>query len=155
MIIEIPHYKILNLKHLILDYNGTIAKDGVLIKEIRPLLHALSEHYRLHVITADTFGTVTGQLTDFNVSIKVLMSENHTREKALYLDEFEAESCVCIGNGNNDQEMLQHASLGIALIGDEGCSAQTLACADVVCTKIEDALSLLLNPKRLIATLRR
>jgi len=52
-------------------------------------------------------------------------------------------------------KMLKEAGLGIALIGDEGCSTETLLGSDVVCNSIKDALGLLLNDKRLIATLRK
>jgi soluble P-type ATPase len=155
MTIDIPYHKTLTLKHVVLDYNGTIAKDGVLIKEIEPLLFALDQHYRVHVITSDTFGTVKAQLSGFNILVKVLQSNNHTDEKSLYLDTLSAENCIAIGNGSNDMAMLQNAALGIALIGDEGCSTQTMLASDVVCTNIMDALELLLNPKRLVATLRR
>jgi soluble P-type ATPase len=60
-----------------------------------------------------------------------------------------------IGNGNNDSEMVKNAILGIAIIGDEGCATPTLLQSDISCTNIADALELLLNEKRLIATLRR
>jgi len=50
--------------------------------------------------------------------------------------------------------MLQNSLLGIAIIGDEGCATATMMASDVTCTEIEDALSLVLNEKRLIATLR-
>ncbi|MEZ4567516.1 MAG: hypothetical protein R2860_11350 [Desulfobacterales bacterium] len=50
--------------------------------------------------------------------------------------------------------MLRASALGIAVILEEGASAQTLQSADVVCTSIVSALSLLIHPLRLIATLR-
>jgi len=155
MTIEIPHYKTLNLKHLVLDYNGTLAKDGTLIKETRPLLNALGEHYTLHVITSDTFGTVQAQLEGLDITVKILHSNDHTGEKSNYIQALGAEQCIAVGNGSNDMLMLQNAMLGIALIGNEGCSTRTLKSSDVVCTNISDALELVLNPKRLIATLRQ
>ena len=85
MTIEIPHYKILELKHLVLDYNGTLAKDGILIKEASPLLHALGEQYSIHVITSDTFGTVQAQLKGLDITVKVLHSDDHTEEKSDYI----------------------------------------------------------------------
>ncbi len=154
MIIDIPHYKTLDIKHLVLDYNGTIAKDGKLNTQIAPCLYGLSAHCKIHVITADTFGTVQAQLEGFDVQIKILSSQNHTAEKAYFIEELGAENCVAIGNGNNDKEMLQLAQLGIALLGDEGVSTQTLLCSDVLCRDIVEALELLLYPKRLVATLR-
>jgi soluble P-type ATPase len=41
------------------------------------------------------------------------------------------------------------------VIGREGTAAALLGAADVVVTRIEDALDLLLDPRRLVATLRR
>jgi len=155
MIIEIPHYKTLNLKHLVLDYNGTLAKDGTLIKETRALLGALGEHYTLHVITSDTFGTVQAQLEGLDITVKILRSDDHTGEKSDYIQLLGAEECIAVGNGSNDMLMLQNAMLGIALIGNEGCSTRTLKSSDVICTNISDALELVLSPKRLIATLRQ
>lgn len=42
----------------------------------------------------------------------------------------------------------------IAIVGGEGCAADALAAADVVCTDVHDAIDLLLTPMRLVATLR-
>jgi soluble P-type ATPase len=64
------------------------------------------------------------------------------------------ESVEAIGNGHNDRKMLKGAALGIALIQREGGATETLASADLVSMNILDALDLLKNPKRLIATLR-
>jgi len=153
--ITIPYYKTLTLHHIVLDYNGTLAKDGLLKTEAKTLLESLCKRLKVHVITSDTFGTVEKQLEGFDVTIKVLMSEDHTMEKALYLGELTDDTCVAVGNGNNDAQMLENAALGIALVGDEGCSTKTLMSSDIVCHCIGDALGLLLNDKRLVATLRK
>jgi len=153
-IIEIPYYKTLTLEHLVLDYNGTIAKDGTLKVEVKALLLELCKNYTVHVIT-DTFGSVKAQMEDFSVIVKVLQTNNHTAEKAAYIDGLGKENCVAVGNGNNDSGMLHNATLGIAIIGDEGCATPTLLQSDISCANIENALTLLLNQKRLIATLRR
>ena len=50
--------------------------------------------------------------------------------------------------------MLQAAALGIAVIGPECAAAEALAAADIVAPNILAALDLLLNPLRLVATLR-
>lgn len=153
--IAIPHYKTVVLRHIVLDYNGTLAEDGELKEEAKLLLNDLVLQYEVHVITSDTFGSVKEQLDSFDVSIRVLTSDDHTAEKAAYIEELGSEYCVAVGNGNNDGAMLKKALLGIALIGDEGCSTQTLLNSDIVCSSINDALKLLLNEKRLIATLRK
>ena len=78
MTIKIPNYKTLTLTNIVLDYNGTIAKDGVLKEEVMPLLKTLTSLYSVHVITADTFGSVAQQMKPFNLTVKVLQSANHT-----------------------------------------------------------------------------
>lgn len=50
--------------------------------------------------------------------------------------------------------MLESAGLGIVLIQEEGANVETLLSAGVVCKDILSALKLLLNKKRLVATLR-
>ncbi len=116
---------------------------------------ALSKHYTLHVITADTFGSVHAQLEGYDVNIKVLSTEYHTEEKAAYITQLGKEACVAVGNGNNDAAMLMHASVGIAIMGDEGCAKDALMGSDVLCKNITEALSLVLESKRFVATLRR
>ena len=152
--LSIPNYKTITIAHVVLDYNGTLAKDGVLKNEVKALLPKLSESYSVHVITADTFGSVHEQVKEFDVTVKVLESDNHTLEKAQYVRSLDALKCVAIGNGNNDAQMIEEAALGIALLGDEGCSSQTLMKSDLTCKSISDALELFLNTKRLVATLR-
>jgi len=144
-----------NIKHIVLDYNGTIAKDGKLKEGVKDLLPLLIQKYTLHVITADTFGSVKKELQDFNLHVEVLQSENHTKEKELYVSALNANECVAIGNGNNDAKMLKNAAIGIAILGDEGCSTQSLLASDITCKYITEALELFINTKRLVATLRK
>lgn len=155
MKIEIPHYGTLELEHVILDYNGTIAKDGQLKDEVKILLPKLCETYTVHVITADTFGSVKSQMEGFSVVVNVLNTDDHTAEKSDYIESLKKDTCIAIGNGNNDKEMLENAILGIAIMGDEGCATATLLQSDISCCSIADALEILLHKKRLIATLRR
>jgi len=153
--IEIVNFKTLNIQHIVCDYNGTIAKDGMVLPEIKALFDELSKVYTLHVLTADTFGSVHAQLEAYDVKIKVLSTDDHTEEKAVYICELGKDLCVALGNGNNDAAMLSVASVGIAVMGDEGCAKDALMSSDVMCKSITEALSLILQSKRLIATLRR
>ena len=153
--ITIPNFATLQLKHIVLDYNGTIAKDGILKESVKKAIKELSKDFTVHIITADTFGSVAKQSEDLDISLKILSSPDHTQEKADYLRELGAKQCAAIGNGNNDKKMLDTAALGIAVMGEEGCATQTLLASDIVCKSIEDALELIQNPKRMIATLRK
>jgi soluble P-type ATPase len=65
-----------------------------------------------------------------------------------------AKRTACVGNGRNDALMMGAAVLGIVVVQAEGATGQTLQAADVIAREIVDALGLLLNPQRLVATLR-
>ena len=54
--IPIPGYKTFRFQHLVLDVNGTIAKDGHLIEGTEELLTELRSKLEIHLITADTHG---------------------------------------------------------------------------------------------------
>ena len=155
MRIEIPNYGILEIDNIVCDYNGTIAKDGEVLLGIKEIFLELSKEFRLFVITADTFGSVKKQLEGYGAEIKILTSSDHTLEKAEFIDSLGAQSCAALGNGNNDRDMLERAAISIAVLGDEGCSIESMLRADIAVRSSLDGLSLFIEPKRLIATLRR
>lgn len=145
----------MTLQILVLDYNGTLALDGEMFESVKDNLLRLSPFLKIHILTADTYGTVERQCKGLPVQVKVLESMDHTTEKADYLLQFNTQEIIAIGNGTNDHLMLERAHLGIAVIGFEGAAIQTLLSADLVVNSIEDAFGLLLEPQRLKATLRQ
>ena len=153
--IAIPNYANLEVSHIVLDYNGTLASHGIVSVQTREVLHQLTALYHVYVITADTFGTVKQELEAFDLEVIVLSSKDHTAEKAQLIQKLGVTQTVAMGNGNNDALMLEHAVVSIALIGSEGCAVETMQAADIVCSSISDAMELLIHPKRLVATLRR
>ena len=155
MIVEIPGFKKVDVKNVVFDYNGTLAKDGKLKDSTKELLKKVCEKFTVFVITADTFGSVQKELKDFNLNIKILHSDNHTKEKESFIKSFKDGDVVSFGNGNNDALMLKASSISIAIIEGEGCSKEALLNSTLICKDIDDAINLLLNPKRLIATLRK
>lgn len=152
--IDIPGWKNLKLEHLLLDFNGTLAKDGTLIEGVLPLLEELSKELTVHVLTADTHGSVHRQCDAPFFTVHVLDEGSQELGKQAYLNQLGADRCVAVGNGRNDRLMLANAALGIALLQDEGLAAGTLAASDLLFSVIPDVLEALLRPKRLIATLR-
>ncbi|EXJ14388.1 HAD family hydrolase [Imhoffiella purpurea] len=152
--IEIPGFGWLCLEHLVCDYNGTLAEDGELLPGVRESLTALAENLSVHVITADTFGLAADRLAGLPVGVTVIPVESQDQAKLDFVSELGRERVMAIGNGRNDAKMLAAAAVGVALIQREGACAATLASADLVCTQVQDALDLLLEPKRLVATLR-
>ena len=152
--ISIPGYKKLQLKHLVLDYNGTLACDGHLLEGVKDSLEKLAEKLKIHVLTADTFGKAHAGLKGVDCKLSILPVDNQDVGKLEYVKNLNSEFTVCIGNGRNDCLMLKEAALGIAVILEEGAALETLTAANVVCTSIVSALELLANPLRLTATLR-
>ena len=152
--VTIPGYGELNLKYLVLDYNGTLAVDGELLPGVKIALTDMAEDLDIHVVTADTFGKVRSAMAGIPCKVTVLHIENQDTGKLEYVKGLGAEHVVCMGNGRNDQLMLKEAALGVAVILGEGASSETLVSADVVCNDIVSALELLTNPLRLTATLR-
>lgn len=152
--LRIPGYRELTLSHLVLDFNGTLACGGQLIEGVRERVRALRESLEIHVLTADTFGRVGSEIDGMGCTLSIIPREREAEMKLHYIQELGAEHAVCVGNGRNDRLMLKEAALGIAVIQTEGGSVETILSADVVTLGILDALDLLLNPLRLMATLR-
>ena len=150
----IPGYKTLLLSYLVLDYNGTVACDGRLIPGVRERLEVLAKRVSIHILTADTFGSVQKETVGIPCEVVVIGKENQTQAKADYVRQLGLQKTVSVGNGRNDALMLKETVLGIAVIQEEGGAVETLLAADIVTRSILDALDLLLHPLRLTATLR-
>ena len=151
---DIPGCRPIRLSDLVLDYNGTIAFDGKIIKGVKERLEVLSRSLGIHVLTADTFGSVRQELSGIACRLSVIPIENQVRAKVDFLRRLGCDTSVCIGNGRNDMLMLKEAALGIAVIQSEGACVEAILAADVVTNSVLDALDLLLHPLRLTATLR-
>jgi len=143
----------LEIGHLVLDLNGTLAVDGLVAKTVVERLQALGRIVQVHVVTADTFGTAA-KLHGLGAHVRVLEPGDQVEAKAALVRTLGAAHTMAVGNGANDEGMVREAAVGIAIIGREGAYARTILAADVVVGRIEDAFDLLLTPKRLIATLR-
>lgn len=152
--LDIPGFKTLELQFLVLDFNGTLGIDGKLIPGVKERLISLSEDFEIHVVTADTFGLAAKELDGIPVSLKILDGENQAEAKQNHVRNLDPNHVIAIGNGRNDRVMLKKAALGIALIQEEGASTESLLAADLICKSINEALDLLINPKRLVASLR-
>jgi soluble P-type ATPase len=151
---QIPGFGTLILEHLVLDYNGTLAVDGLLLPGVKGALNSLAAELTIHVVTADTFGKAADGLDGIDCRLTVLESGRQDQAKVNFVNQLGADRTACIGNGRNDALMLEASALGIAVILGEGASMVSLNAADIVCTDIVSALELLISPLRLTATLR-
>ena len=128
MIIDIPGYKKLQITTLLLDYNGTIAEDGIIRPAVKERLQKLSKELSIYVLTADTHGTARVQCESLDLKV-------HTFPVGSAMD-------------------AKRAALSIGIIDREGAYSGLLKTADLCANSTEDGLDLLLHPKRLIAGLR-
>lgn len=152
--IDIPGVGTLQLKHLICDYNGTLALDGRLLDGVAERLQALGRKLMLHVVTGDALGSAEAELAALDVNLLVLAETDQAIAKEDYLRTLGLHGVVAIGNGSNDRYLLQQAALGIAVIGPEGASPVALGSADLVALDILGALDMLTHPQRVVASLR-
>ena len=152
--IAIPGAPPLRVGHLVADFNGTLACDGNLIAGVAEALRTLAATLDIHVVTADTFGRVKQAMAGVPCATTILPPGDQDSAKLRYIERLGAAGCVCVGNGRNDRLMLAAAGLGIAVIQGEGAAVETLLSARVAVPDIGTALGLLLNPARLVATLR-
>ncbi len=151
--IEIPGRAPLAVKHVALDYNGTIAVDGKLPPSVRSRIRALCQSVPVYVLTADTYGTASLQCEDMGVAVRTFPQAGAAVCKERIVREL-GEGVVCLGNGFNDIPMFDAAALSIAILEGEGLCAALLPHAHVLARSAEEALDLLCKPDRLRATLR-
>jgi soluble P-type ATPase len=152
--IDIPGWGNMEIEHIVIDLNGTIATDGKILLDVREKINLLSAKVNIFILTADTLGTAEKEVQGINAKIIKIVEEDSKRGKFEFLKTLDLERTVAIGNGNNDQLILKEAGLGIVILGEEGMSVSAMKNADIVVKNISDALDLILKPKRLIATLR-
>jgi soluble P-type ATPase len=150
------------LDHAVFDVNGTLSCDGLLLEGVIERIHALRQVLKVHILTADTYGTqdklINIQLavdTEPKIAWKILKKADgpEDRQKESYIGTLKG-GVVAIGNGRNDKLMLQAAKLGIVVLGPEGASAESVVAARVIAHDPTSAIDLLLHPPRLKATLR-
>ncbi len=153
--ISIPGRQItLILENLLLDLNGTLAVDGILLAGVKERIEVLKDKLKVYILTADTFGAGKDIAKELEVELLKVSSENGAQDKLDILNTLQAENSIAVGNGYNDRLMLANAGLSILVIEAEGCSIEAMQAADIAVKSIIDALDLLIDPIRIIATLR-
>ena len=152
--IDIPGFGEIQLKYLVCDFSGTLSVDGVLIDGVAGRLKQLADKLEIHVLTADTHGTAARAVKDVRCRLAILDLKYQDMQKEQYIEKLGTNQTVAIGNGNNDRMMLKSSRIGIAVCLAEGLATEAARSADIVSSSINDALDLLIYPKRLIGTLR-
>jgi len=147
---EVPGYGRIEFNAVLFDLNGTLGVEGKVPDDVKELLAKLADRYTVVVLSADTFGTLEEEFEGLPIRIERVSSGVEKAEIAEGYAPYAA-----VGNGNNDVAMLERAELAFCVIGKEGATVDALLASDIVVTDVRDAIEMLLNEKKLIATLRR
>lgn len=150
MTIGILGGKALHLRHVILDFNGTLAFEGMVADSTVEPLSEVSRLFDVTIATADTFGSARAFASRVGVALEIVKLGSDKARLVKRLDG----GVVVIGNGANDVAMFSAADLSIAVMGGEGVAVRAGAAADILAPSIDWALEWLWYPQRLVATLR-
>ena len=113
--IDVPGREIIEIEHVVLDYNGTIALDGQLIEGAAWRIRELCKSAHVYVLTADTYGTVRSQCDGLGAEVKTFPRANAAECKEEIVRALGGKA-ACIGNGFNDIKMFDIADLSIAIM---------------------------------------
>jgi len=153
--IDIPGRGQLQLHHLVLDVNGTLAVDGILIDGVVAGLKRLKGTLDIHLLTADTHGRQAELDRQLGLTAVRIPPGGESEAKAAFVRDLGADGVVAMGQGANDAGMLREAAIGVAVMSTEGTSVEALTAADLVVPDILLGLALIEHPMRLKASLRR
>jgi P-type E1-E2 ATPase len=151
----IPGRGVYVLEHLVMDVNGTLAIDGVLMDGVAEKIAFLREQLTVHLLTADTHGKQAVIDQQLNMTAVRIAPGAESWQKAEYVRKLGNEQVIAIGQGANDAEMLEAAHLGICVMSQEGVARATLFAADLIMPNTLSALELLEKPMRIVASLRK
>ena len=152
MVYDIPGSGPLELKTIILDLNGTISVRGQLVEGVAERLTKLKAMgYKVVLFTGNTRGDADKIAGYLGIDWVQARTGEDKKNEALKL---EPETCVSIGNGLIDLELMKTVKLRIVTLQAEGVHVRTMLASDVLVPHINDSLDMLVDPDILIATLR-
>jgi soluble P-type ATPase len=153
MTYDIPGQDRLDIKTIILDLNGTLSVGGTVPKGVKNRLDQLkTKGFEVLFFTGNTRNDADVLAASLGIDWKLAKSAEDKRDLAL---EMGPDTCVSIGNGLIDLELMKTVKLRIVTLQAEGVHIQTLLNSDIVVPTINDALDLFIDEQRLIATLRK
>jgi soluble P-type ATPase len=91
--IDIPGFGLVELKHLVTDFTGTLSEDGGLCEGVRERLSRLSGDVEIHVLTADTFGRAREEFSGINCAVHILEGRRHDQKRKNTLENSAPPGC--------------------------------------------------------------
>ena len=153
ILIPRPGREPLEIQFIVLDFEGTLATDRRVHPKAKDKINLLSKRTKIYILTTGEKEKVTEVLRKVNAEIVWLTEGDTSQGKIDLLHQLGGPRVVAIGNGTDDQGMIEEAGLGIGVMNREGTAGEVIAKADLVFMNIIDALDFLLKPLRQKATL--
>ena len=146
----------IEIRNVIFDLNGTLSMNGNIALEVQEKIRQLSQKVNVFIMSSDTRGNLQELAEMLGVSWRRVekSSSPESVAKERFVEELGSENTIAVGNGKNDELMLKKAKLGIAVIGEEGAYSSAISNTDIVVVNPLHALELILDPQKIIATLR-
>lgn len=153
MTIDVPGAGSLTLETIILDLNGTVSVGGEIPEGVKERLQKLKEKgLKIVLFTGNTRGNADDIVSELGIQWQLAKNAEEKRDLALRLN---PDTCVSIGNGIIDLEMMKIVGLSVLTLQAEGIHVKTFMHSDILVPTINDALDLLIDEDRLKATLHR
>jgi soluble P-type ATPase len=153
IVIQRPGQDSLEIEFILLDFEGTLASDRRVHPKAKDKINLLSKRTKIYILTKGEKEAVEEVLRKVKAEVVYLKEGEASQRKLDLLRELGAIKTVSIGNGLDDESMIEEAGLGICVIGKEGTSVEMMKKADIIVPNILDALDFLLKPLRPKATL--
>ena len=128
MKVEIPGYKELNLEYLVLDYNGTIAVDGMIPQSVKERLEILAKEFQIYVVTADTHGNARKSCEGLPVEIYTFPSSDAAGSKKKIVEELGGEKIDIIRWSEDINEFISAALSPAKVVKVELLPGETKSC---------------------------
>ena len=143
----------LEIEHLIIDYEGTLAMDGRVHPKAKDKINLLAKRLNIYILVKGEQEKAEEVLKRVKAKIIFLKEPEPSAQKLEFLLNLGAPKTGVIGNGEDDVPMSKEAGFSMAIIGKEGGSGELIQSADLTFLTIVDALDFLLKPLRQKATL--
>jgi soluble P-type ATPase len=153
IIIQRPGQEPLEIENILIDFEGTLAQDRRVNPKAKDRINLLSKRTKIYIFAIEDKDVVEKVLKNIKAELIFLKEGESSQGKLNLLRELRAEKTVFIGNGKDDEEVMEYVAFGISVIGKEGASVETIKRADILFFNMVDALEFLLKPLRQKATL--
>jgi P-type E1-E2 ATPase len=151
---QVPGMGKVEIKNVVFDLNGTLSMNGTISQDVEKKIRQLSQRVNVFILSSDTRGNLKELAEKLGVNYRRVSSPPENVAKEKFVEELGSENTIAVGNGKNDELMLKKAKLGIAVIGEEGACSSAILNADIIVINPLHALELIMDPQKIVATLR-